>query len=67
MEPTVGESEPGELITRTALRELHEETGPTVKAESLKLAHSIYGAWGVEAPNGFVTVVVAALESTDEP
>ncbi|MEV4878455.1 MULTISPECIES: NUDIX domain-containing protein [Streptomyces] len=63
----VGKNEPGEPITETALRELYEETGLTVKPESLKVAHIIHGAWGVEAPNGFLTVVFAAHEWTGEP
>jgi 8-oxo-dGTP pyrophosphatase MutT (NUDIX family) len=63
----VGKSEPGEPITETAVRELYEETGLTVKSESLKVAHIIHGAWGVEAPNGFLTVVFAAHEWTGEP
>ncbi|MEV4917463.1 NUDIX domain-containing protein [Streptomyces tirandamycinicus] len=63
----VGKSEPGEPITKTAVRELHEETGLIVKPESLKVAHIIHGAWGVEAPNGFLTVVFAAHEWTGEP
>ncbi|WP_217215343.1 NUDIX domain-containing protein [Streptomyces sp. AC550_RSS872] len=63
----VGKSEPGEPITETAVRELYEETGLTVKPESLKVAHVIHGAWGVEAPNGFLTVVFAAHDWTGEP
>ncbi|MFD4482121.1 NUDIX domain-containing protein [Streptomyces sp. NPDC058471] len=63
----VGKSEPGEPITETAVRELYEETGLTVQPESLKIAHIIHGAWGVEAPNGFLTVVFAAHEWTGEP
>ncbi|AXG77548.1 NUDIX domain-containing protein [Streptomyces paludis] len=63
----VGKSEPGEPITETAVRELHEEAGRTVKPESLKVAHIIHGAWGVEALNGFLTVVFAAHEWTGEP
>ncbi|MEU1147341.1 NUDIX domain-containing protein [Streptomyces sp. NPDC005863] len=62
-----GKSEPGEPITETAVRELYEETGLTVKPESLKVAHVIHGAWGVEAPNGFLTIVFAAHEWTGEP
>ncbi|MFF4732065.1 NUDIX domain-containing protein [Streptomyces mirabilis] len=45
----VGKSESGEPITETAVRELFEETGLTVKPEALKVAHIIHGAWGVEA------------------
>ncbi|MFF1690884.1 MULTISPECIES: NUDIX domain-containing protein [unclassified Streptomyces] len=63
----VGKSEPGEPITGTAVRELYEETGLTVKPESLEVAHVIHGAWGVEAPNGFLTVVFAAHEWSGEP
>ncbi|WP_208036362.1 NUDIX domain-containing protein [Streptomyces cyanogenus] len=63
----VGKSEPGEPITETAVRELYEETGLTVKPEALKVAHVIHGAWGVEAPGGFLTVVFAAHEWTGEP
>ncbi|MCX4742351.1 NUDIX domain-containing protein [Streptomyces antibioticus] len=63
----VGKSEPGEPITETAVRELHEETGLTVKPEALEVAHIVHGAWGVEAPNGFLTVVFAAHEWIGEP
>lgn len=63
----VGKSEPGEPITETAVRELYEETGLTVKPEALKVAHIIHGGWGVEAPNGFLTVVFATHEWTGEP
>ncbi|MFF3684344.1 NUDIX domain-containing protein [Streptomyces sp. NPDC002187] len=63
----VGKSEPGEPITGTAVRELYEETGLTVKPESLEVAHIIHGARGVEAPSGFLTVVFAAHEWTGEP
>lgn len=63
----VGKSEPGEPITETAVRELYEETGLTVNPQSLKVAHIIHGARGVEAPNGFLTVVFAAHEWTGEP
>ncbi|MCC3651772.1 NUDIX domain-containing protein [Streptomyces sp. S07_1.15] len=63
----VGKNEPGEPITETAVRELYEETGLTVKPESLKVAHIIHGARGIEAPNGFLTVVFAAHEWTGEP
>ncbi|MFF4277495.1 NUDIX domain-containing protein [Streptomyces kronopolitis] len=63
----VGKSEPGEPITETAVRELYEETGLTVKPEALRVAHIIHGAWGVEAPNGFLTVVFAAHEWTGDP
>ncbi|MBO0819562.1 MAG: NUDIX domain-containing protein, partial [Nocardiopsaceae bacterium] len=63
----VGKNEPGEPITDTAARELYEETGLTVEPETLHVAHVIHGAWGVEAPNGFLTVVFAAHEWTGEP
>ncbi|MFG3047561.1 NUDIX domain-containing protein [Streptomyces sp. NPDC048241] len=63
----IGKSEPGEPITETAVRELYEETGLTVKPESLEVAHIIHGARGVEAPNGFLTVVFATHEWTGEP
>jgi 8-oxo-dGTP pyrophosphatase MutT (NUDIX family) len=63
----VGKSEPGEPITETAVRELYEETGLTVKPDALKVAHVIHGAWGVEAPNGFLTVVFVAYEWAGEP
>ncbi|MEU1624187.1 NUDIX domain-containing protein [Streptomyces sp. NPDC020096] len=63
----VGKSEPGEPITETAVRELQEETGLIVKPESLRVAHIIHGAWGVEAPNGFLTVVFVSHEWSGEP
>jgi 8-oxo-dGTP pyrophosphatase MutT (NUDIX family) len=63
----VGKSEPGEPITETAVRELYEETGLTVKPESLKVAHIIHSARGVEAPNGFLTVVFATHDWAGEP
>ncbi|MFD3979665.1 NUDIX domain-containing protein [Streptomyces griseus] len=63
----VGKSEPGEPITETAVRELYEETGLTVEPDSLKVAHIIHGAWGVESPSGFLTVVFATHEWTGEP
>lgn len=63
----VGKSDPGEPVTDTAVRELYEETGITVKPEQLSVAHIIHGAWGVEAPNGFLTVVFTAHEWTGEP
>lgn len=56
----VGKSDPGEPVTETAVRELREETGLVVQQEALELAHLIHGAWGVESPNGFLTVVFAA-------
>ncbi|MEV6791118.1 NUDIX domain-containing protein [Streptomyces sp. NPDC051320] len=63
----VGKSEPGEPITETAVRELYEETGLIVEPGSLKVAHIIHSARGVEAPNGFLTLVFAADEWTGEP
>lgn len=63
----VGKSEPGEPITRTAVRELYEETGLTVKPEALEVVHLVHAARGVEAPDGFLTVVFVAHEWTGEP
>ncbi|MEO3852635.1 NUDIX domain-containing protein [Streptomyces sp. B8F3] len=63
----VGKADPGEPITHTAVRELYEETGVTVKPEQLRVAHIIHGAWGVEAPSGFLTVVFTAHEWAGEP
>ncbi|TQK44039.1 ADP-ribose pyrophosphatase YjhB (NUDIX family) [Streptomyces sp. SLBN-118] len=63
----VGKSEPGEPITETAVRELREETGLVVEAEDLRLAQVVHGAWGVEAPNGFLTVVFAAHRWAGKP
>lgn len=63
----VGKSEKGEAVTATAVRELEEETGLAVKPEDLKVAGIIHGAWGVEAPNGFLTVVFVAHSWSGEP
>ncbi|WP_405596732.1 NUDIX domain-containing protein [Streptomyces sp. NBC_01410] len=63
----VGKSEPGEPITETAVRELREETGLIVRADDLRLAQVVHGAWGVEAPNGFLTVVFATHQWAGEP
>lgn len=49
------------------MRELYEEPGLTVNPETLKVAHIIHSAWGVEAPNDFLTVVFAVHEWTGEP
>ncbi len=58
----VGKSAPGEPITQTATRELYEETGLIVDEKALRPVHLIHAAWGVEAPNGFLTVVFATHE-----
>lgn len=63
----MGKSEPGEPVTDTAVRELYEETGLTVKPESLKVVHVVHGARVVEAPNGYLTVVFATHDWTGEP
>lgn len=63
----LGKSEPGEPITETAVRELYEETGLRVKPESLSVAHLVHGAEGVQAPNGYLTVVFATHDWTGEP
>lgn len=52
-----GKSDPGEPVTATAVRELREETGLVVAPEDLRLAHVVHAAWGVEAPNGYLTLV----------
>ena len=53
----VGKAEKGEVIVAAAIRELREETGLSVDRADLQLAGIVHGAWGVEAPNGFLTVV----------
>jgi 8-oxo-dGTP pyrophosphatase MutT (NUDIX family) len=63
----VGKSDPGEAITHTAIRELHEETGLVVDPADLRLAHVIHSSWGVEAPNGFLTVVFVTNVWSGEP
>ncbi|MGH3587179.1 MAG: NUDIX domain-containing protein [Pseudonocardia sp.] len=63
----VGKSAPGEPITTTAVRELHEETGMTVDPADLDVAHVIHSSYGVEAPNGFLTVVFATHRWVGEP
>lgn len=63
----VGKADKGEVITATALRELKEETGLIVDPAELKVAGIIHGAWGVEAPNGFLTVVFVAEDWTGDP
>jgi 8-oxo-dGTP pyrophosphatase MutT (NUDIX family) len=55
-----GKADKGEAVTTTAVRELKEETGLTVDPAALKVAGIIHGAWGVEAPNGFLTIIFAA-------
>ena len=63
----VGKAEKGEVITTTAVRELKEETGLVVDPAELTVAGIIHGAWGVEAPNGFLTVIFVAQTWTGEP
>ncbi|MET7615343.1 NUDIX domain-containing protein [Streptomyces sp. NPDC005408] len=63
----VGKSDPGEPITETAVRELREETGLIVRADALRLAHVVHGAWGRESPNGFLTVVFVTHQWAGEP
>jgi 8-oxo-dGTP pyrophosphatase MutT (NUDIX family) len=62
-----GKTDPGEPVTATAVRELREETGLVVDPPALRLAHLIHGAWGVESPNGFLTVVFATDQWSGEP
>lgn len=63
----VGKCEPGEPVTAAAVRELREETGLVVRAEALRVAHLVHGAWGAEAPDGYLCVVYAAAEWSGEP
>jgi 8-oxo-dGTP pyrophosphatase MutT (NUDIX family) len=63
----VGKANRGEVVTATAVRELEEETGLIVDPAELKLAGIIHGAWGVEAPNGFLTVVLVAHDWDGDP
>lgn len=62
-----GKADKGESVTAAAIRELKEETGLTVDHAALKVAGIIHGAWGVEAPNGFLTVIFAARTWQGEP
>jgi 8-oxo-dGTP pyrophosphatase MutT (NUDIX family) len=62
-----GKSDPGEPVTVTAVRELREETGLVVSPADLRLAQVVHGAWGVESPNGFLTVVFAASTWSGTP
>ncbi|MEV7006707.1 NUDIX domain-containing protein [Streptosporangium sp. NPDC051022] len=62
----VGKADKSEVITATAVRELKEETGLVVDPAELMVAGIIHGAWGVEAPNGFLTIVFVAHTWTGE-
>jgi 8-oxo-dGTP pyrophosphatase MutT (NUDIX family) len=62
-----GKADKGESVTAAATRELNEETGLTVDPATLRVAGLIHGAWGVEAPNGFLTVIFAARQWHGEP
>lgn len=62
-----GKANVGESVTEAGSRELLEETGIRVDPARLRLANLIHAAWGVEAPNGFVVVVLVAHEWSGEP
>ncbi len=62
----VGKADSGEPVTHAAVRELREETGLVVAPANLRLAHVIHSSLGVEAPNGFLTVVFAARQWSGE-
>lgn len=62
-----GKADKGESVTAAAVRELKEETGLTVDPAALRVAGIIHGAWGVEAPNGFLTVIFAARKWDGQP
>ena len=62
----VGKTDPGESVVETAVRELKEETGLVVRPESLRLAEVVHGAWGVEAPNGWVGTLFVTHEWAGE-
>ncbi|WP_433516222.1 NUDIX domain-containing protein [Nonomuraea sp. CA-143628] len=63
----VGKTGKGEVVTQTAVRELKEETGLVVDPADLRVAGLIHCSWGVEAPNGFVTVVFVASAWSGDP
>ncbi|GAB3261904.1 NUDIX domain-containing protein [Kineosporia babensis] len=54
-----GKADKGESITAAAVRELREETGLEVDESDLQVSGIIHGAWGIESPNGYLTVVFA--------
>ncbi|MEW2222398.1 NUDIX domain-containing protein [Streptomyces sp. NPDC006990] len=62
-----GKAEPGEPVTGTAVRELSEETGLTVRPEQLRLAHLTHGARKAGLPHGFLSVVFAARTWSGTP
>ncbi|CAL9406192.1 hypothetical protein SUDANB171_01557 [Streptomyces sp. enrichment culture] len=63
----VGKCEPGEPVTRGAIRELYEETGLRVAAQDLRLAHVVHAAPGIGSAAGFLTVVFVTERWSGEP
>lgn len=62
-----GKGEEDEPITRTAVRELKEETGVIAEESALRLVHVVHGSWGSRAPGMYVGFVFHATQWTGTP